>query len=62
MDAIAFLLREAADKYLDALGDNVTDSSAILILDERARQRGLRLCAEQRGVFGTVITFEKIEE
>lgn len=61
-DTIAFLLRNAADAYLDALGDNATDDSAFLILDKRARQRGLRIRAEQRGVSGTIITLERIED
>ena len=56
----AVRLRRAAGEYLDVLGDIIEDESVFLILDECARRRGFAIRAEQRGVFGTHITFENI--
>lgn len=50
-------LEYAAETFLTALNGKAENREVFIVLDQVARQRGLSIAAEQRGIHGTYIHF-----
>lgn len=56
-------LRGACQAFFQALVDkDLHDHPKVfMVLDEEARKKGYMICALQRGIFGTTISFQAVD-